>query len=67
MLCYNCHRRHRSRYTIQDYSYRPTPTFYGDSKLFMGVELEIDEGGGSDSNARKILEVANAQEGGWFA
>ena len=62
MLCYDCHRRHRSRYSINDYSYKPDPIFYGGGPLYMGVELEIDEGGESDSNARKILEVANAQE-----
>lgn len=58
-LCYDCHRQHRSRYAIQDFSYRPTPTFYGDGKLFMGVELEIDEGGESDNQARKLLEIVN--------
>ena len=62
VLCYDCHRRQRSRYSINDYSYKPDPIFYGGGPLYMGVELEIDEGGESDSNARKILEVANAQE-----
>lgn len=62
VLCYDCHRHHRSRYSINDYSYKPDPIFYGSDTLYMGVELEIDEGGESDSNARKILEVANAQE-----
>ena len=62
VLCFDCHRRHRSRYSINDYSYKPDPIFYGSDTLYMGVELEIDEGGESDSNARKILEVANAQE-----
>ena len=62
VLCYDCHRRHRSRYSINDYSYKPDPIFYGGGPLYMGVELEIDEGGESESNARKILEVANAQE-----
>ena len=61
MLCYDCHRRHRSRYSINDYSYKPDPIFYGSDTLFMGVELEIDEGGESDNQARKLLEIANAE------
>ena len=60
VLCYDCHRRHRSRCSINDYSYKPDPIFYGSDTLFMGVELEVDEGGESDSNARKILEAANS-------
>ena len=59
-LCYDCYQHRRSRYSINDYSYKPEPIFYGSDTLFMGVELEIDEGGESDSNARKILEVANS-------
>ena len=59
VLCYDCHRRHRSRYSILDYSHKPTPIFYGSDTLYMGVELEIDEGGESDNQARKLLEIAN--------
>ena len=61
VLCYDCHRRHRSRYSINDYSYKPDPIFYGGGPLYMGVELEIDEGGGSDNQARKLLEIANGE------
>ena len=60
VLCYDCHRRHRSRYSINDYSYKPDPIFYGGGPLYMGVELEIDEGGESDNQARKLLEIANS-------
>lgn len=60
VLCYTCHRQNRSRYSINDYSYKPEPIFYGSDTLYMGVELEIDEGGESDNNAKKMLEVANA-------
>lgn len=60
-LCYDCHRHQRSRYSIQDYSYKPTPIFYGSDTLYMGVELEIDEGGESDNQAQKLLEVANSE------
>ena len=59
-LCYDCYRHQRSRYSINDYSYKPDPIFYGSDTLFMGVELEIDEGGESDNQARKLLELANA-------
>ena len=59
--CYNCHRRHRSRYSINDYSYKPDPIFYGSDTLYMGVEIELDEGGESDNQARKLLEIANGE------
>ena len=36
---------------IEEYSYKPEPIFYGDGNLFMGVELEVDEGGKDDENA----------------
>ena len=61
VLCYDCHRRHRSRYSINDYSYKPDPIFYGSDTLYMGVEIELDEGGESDNQARKLLEIANAE------
>ena len=33
--------------------------FYGDSKMHLGVELEIDDGGEINSMAQQILNVAN--------
>lgn len=44
--------------TIKSYDYRPVPIFYGEGNRYMGVEIEIDCGGESDSNARSILNVA---------
>jgi hypothetical protein len=45
---------------INDYSYKPEPIFYGDnSKLFMGVELEIDGGGEDSEKAEQLLNLAN--------
>ena len=47
---------------IHSYNYKPEPIFHGNGKLYMGVELEIDSGGSSDSYARKLLDIANADE-----
>lgn len=57
--CYHCHCRVQHR-AIHEYSYKPTPVFFGDSDRFYGIELEIDSGGECSENARRILEVANA-------
>ena len=58
IFCYPCFVQHRRR-VIHDYYYKPEPIFYGEGNRYMGVELEIDEGGESDSKAEKILAVAN--------
>ncbi len=44
---------------IKNYSYKPEPIFYGSGSLFYGVELEIDKGGEDNSNAQKLLDIAN--------
>ncbi len=45
---------------IYNYSYKPSPIFQGDSQdLFIGVELELDDGGCSNSNARILTKLAN--------
>lgn len=44
---------------IHDYCYHPEPVFYGDSSRYMGVELEIDNGGENYDNAGLFLSVAN--------
>lgn len=44
---------------IEDYSYKPDPIFYGDGKLFLGVELEVDQGGKDDENALILKDIAN--------
>lgn len=56
--CYDCYTRHHRRF-IHDYYYKPEPIFYGEGNRYMGVELEIDDGGETDANAEKILAVAN--------
>lgn len=45
--------------SIKNYSYKPEPIFYGSGNLFYGIELEIDKGGEDDSNAQKLLDIAN--------
>lgn len=57
--CRNCYER-RGRSHIHCYSFKPEPIFYGDSDLYMGVELELDRGGETDSNAERLLDIANA-------
>ncbi len=44
---------------IHNYHYKPQPVFHGEGKRFFGVELEIDEAGETNDNARAILEIAN--------
>lgn len=56
--CYDCYKA-LFEDTIHSYSYKPTPHFYGIGKLFLGVELEIDEGGKIVENARTLLDIAN--------
>ncbi len=57
-LCYHCMKQG----AIQNYSYKPDPIFYGtDSNLYLGVELEIDDGDGSHEDAKEILRIANAE------
>ncbi|WP_303837109.1 amidoligase family protein [Ruminococcus flavefaciens] len=45
--------------SIHDYGYKPEPVFFGESKRYFGVELEIDGAGKDSENADEILAVAN--------
>ena len=58
--CRSCLSRQGYHKTIHDYYYRPDPIFYGTGPRFMGVELEIDEGGENDRKAGLILDSATA-------
>lgn len=60
--CYNCYERLQQNEYIHDYNFKPSPIFYGDSDRYFGVELEIDAGGHSDTNAGKIAGIANQSE-----
>lgn len=56
--CEDCYRRMNAK-SIKPYLYKPEPIFYGSGNLFMGVELEIDDGGEFDENAQELEELAN--------
>ena len=59
--CYTCHERLSDR-AIKEYSYKPEPVLYGSGSLYLGVELEIDNGGEADSNADILLNTANMND-----
>lgn len=56
--CQYCYERLKSR-AIHNYNYKPEPEFYGNDNLFLGIELEIDEGGEFNENAEKLIRIAN--------
>ncbi|WP_312939717.1 amidoligase family protein [Oscillibacter sp.] len=55
--CDNCIDQHRGG--IQSYYYKPTPIFYGEGSRYLGVELEIDDGGERDSVAKALMSIGN--------
>lgn len=58
--CDSCYREYKDR-SIKEYNYKPSPIFYGEGNFFMGVELEIDEGGEVERYAEEIQDIANAK------
>lgn len=56
--CSDCWDGHEG--AIHDYNYTPDLVFHGKGLRHFGVELEIDEGGTVNSNAQKLLDIANA-------
>lgn len=56
--CYDCYQNMISN-PIKNYSYKPEPIFYGNGKIFYGIELEIDGGNEDSSNAQKLLDYVN--------
>ena len=56
--CDRCYEERQNSY-IHEYNYKPAPIFYGDSKRYFGVELEIDEGGKNSDNADTLLGIGN--------
>ena len=61
-LCYDCYSNKTKGKSILSYNHKPEPTFFGSGNLFMGVELEIDEGGELDEKAEKLLNIANTMD-----
>ncbi|KAF5068613.1 hypothetical protein DSECCO2_241320 [anaerobic digester metagenome] len=55
--CGNCIDSHRGG--IQSYYYKPAPIFCGEGSRYLGVELEIDNGGEQDSVAKALMEIGN--------
>lgn len=55
--CDNCVDDHRN--IIHEYGYKPYPEFYGSGPLYMGVELEIDEGGKDDEAASELADIVD--------
>ena len=59
--CESCYRE-KVGDALHPYSYKPSPIFYGDGPLYLGVELEVDGAGQSASHARTVLNVINRRE-----
>ena len=55
--CASCWGEHCE--VIHEYSYTPDLVFHGKGLRHFGVELEIDDGGTVNSNAQKLLDIAN--------
>ena len=55
--CASCWDEHCN--IIHEYSYTPDLVFHGKGLRHFGVELEIDEGDTVNSNAQKLLDIAN--------
>lgn len=51
---YYCPRHNPANVPVHNYSFKPSPIFYGDGDLYMGVELEIDRGDDPDGVAIAI-------------
>lgn len=58
-LCHSCYSVRHSEGGVQGYYYKPIPIFYGDGVRYLGVELEIDQGGERNSVANQLMDIAN--------
>ena len=61
-MCDDCYNRMDHSHAINDYCYKPEPVFHGDGPRYLGVELEIDEGGECSERARELLNIANRKD-----
>lgn len=65
-LCPHCRER---RYVTPYHHYQPHFEFHkkpSDDDLFLGVELEVDQGGQSDDEAGVIMDIMNKNENGFM-
>lgn len=60
--CNECYDEMEESSAIHDYGYKPDPIFYGNDKLYYGVELEVDCGGEINDNAEKLYDIANKND-----
>lgn len=61
--CRECYDEERDKCRhIHDYGYKPEPIFYGDSKRYFGIELEIDGAGKDSDYAEELLDIANMRD-----
>ncbi len=60
--CYDSIRNDDSSDVLFSYSYKPYALFYGSGPVFMGVELEVDDGEDRDRCVREILSLANTDD-----
>lgn len=58
-LCWHCYTSSQEYRQIHEYSYKPSPIFFGNGKRYFGVELEVDYAGENGENACQILRKAN--------
>ena len=56
--CESCYHKYKEK-VIHDYHYKPEPVFFGDGKLYMGIELEVDDAGEDEEYAGEIYNTAN--------
>lgn len=50
------------KYGIMEYNYTPRPVFFPQyvyGNLYYGIEVEIDKGGASNSNAKTLMQLGN--------
>ena len=62
--CSSCYDDICASDAIHSYDYKPSPIFYPTYRpenVYLGVELEIDEGGEDRYSAEKLLNIANAE------
>ncbi len=64
-VCQHCRRSSHAhpRPQIHNYAYKPTPNFLGSgTKLFLGVELEVDYGSMTDNQLRDLWAMSDNEQ-----